>query len=177
MNLRLTAVQIFLPNTIKHRKLCTLFSLTANAFSYPMPVLDSLPYGKILDLYATFTRDAVEDAERRGKEFVSIRQRLFDGARAMGSDVRKELKISTFSEAMIAARVIYRSIGIDFRADPLGNAIIPKCFFSTTYSESVCRLISALDEGLIAGLSGNGRLSFSQRITEGFPCCTAKIEL
>ena len=34
-----------------------------------------------------------------------------------------------------------------------------------------------LDEGIAAGLSGGGKLTFSQRITEGKPQCEASFDL
>ena len=37
--------------------------------------------------------------------------------------------------------------------------------------------MSAMDRGLLAGLAGGGELAFSQRITEGHPCCRARFAL
>ena len=52
---------------------------------------------------------------------------------------------------------------------------IRRCFFSGFYSPEVCRLISSLDEGLAAGLTG-GKLCFVQRITDGGSCCKGHID-
>jgi hypothetical protein len=177
MNLRLAAARIYLPVGLKRRKLCSLFSLTASAFSLQVPILDPFSYDKILHLYAVFTREAVEYALRNGIEIHTIQRRLFDGGCKMGNDVRRELRITSYSEAMSIARVLYRAIGIDFRAGAMGEVSVTQCFFSKFYSDKVCRVISALDEGLIAGLTGNRQFSFSQRITEGLPYCAGRIEL
>jgi len=53
--------------------------------------------------------------------------------------------------------------------------IIKYCGFSRFYTGRVCRLISALDGGTFAGLSGGGKLEFSQRITEGHDCCRGRL--
>ena len=53
---------------------------------------------------------------------------------------------------------------------------IPKCFFSAYYSGPVCRVVAALDQGLAAGLSRGGRLTFVGRITEGNAACRAILE-
>jgi len=67
-------------------------------------------------------------------------------------------------------------LGIDFLGEPDGSMVMTRCFFSDYYSSPVCRLISSLDEGLLVGLAGGGRLSFSQRITEGHECCRAHLD-
>jgi len=54
---------------------------------------------------------------------------------------------------------------------------VKRCYFSQFYSGSVCDLISALDDGVFSGLSGGGRLVFSERLTEGNACCRAKLRL
>jgi hypothetical protein len=177
MNYRLTAARIYIPAALKRRKLCSLFSLTAGAFSLQVPVLDPFSYDKILHLYAVFTREAVECSIRNGVELRTIQRRLFDGGCEMGDEVRRELRISSFSEAMRAAKILYCAIGIDFRAKSAGEVSVTHCFFSNFYSGAVCRVISSLDEGLIAGLTGNGRLIFSQRMTEGLPLCAGRIEM
>jgi hypothetical protein len=56
-----------------------------------------------------------------------------------------------------------------------GEITVRRCPFSDVYSVEVCRLVGALDSGLLAGLSGGDRLEFTQRITEGAPCCLARL--
>ena len=76
---------------------------------------------------------------------------------------------------MRAARIAYRMIGIDLRADEHGAVVVDRCSFAAWYSPRVCHLMSSLDAGLIAGLTQGGRLTFSERITEGRPRCLAGI--
>ena len=71
---------------------------------------------------------------------------------------------------------MYDAIGVDFRGDAAGVVTVSRCYFSDVYTPEVCRLVSALDEGLLAGLAGGGRLTFSQRLTEGAVCCRARFE-
>jgi len=75
---------------------------------------------------------------------------------------------------MRAARLLYGTMGIDFRGSDDGNILIGKCAFSDFYESRTCALISALDEGLLAGLAGGGRLEFSERITDGQSRCRAR---
>jgi hypothetical protein len=76
---------------------------------------------------------------------------------------------------MAISRRLYGLLHIDFQGDFSGNITIKKCYFSSYYSKEICQLISALDEGIAAGLSGGGKLSFFQRITEGQPCCQGRL--
>jgi hypothetical protein len=73
------------------------------------------------------------------------------------------------------SELVYKIIRIDLQGGPEGHILIRKCFFSHYYSYEVCRVISSLDEGLLAGISGGGRLKFDQRITEGHDCCRARL--
>ena len=77
---------------------------------------------------------------------------------------------------MQMGELIYKVLKIEFQGEPRGNIVIKRCFFSAYYSRSVCQLISSLDEGLLTGLSGGGKLIFSQRITEGHECCRAYLD-
>jgi len=58
--------------------------------------------------------------------------------------------------------------------DPVADEItVTRCFFADYYTEPVCRVIAALDAGLAAGLFGGASFEFTQRLTEGKPCCRA----
>ena len=76
---------------------------------------------------------------------------------------------------MAAARMVYELLDIDFRGTGQGEITVRRCAFSDIYSAEVCWLVSALDTGLLAGLSGGDRLEFSQRITESAPTCLARL--
>ena len=70
----------------------------------------------------------------------------------------KDSVYSTINDVMSASRLLYRILGIDFHGTEQGTIMISKCFFSRTYSSSTCHVISSLDAGMIAGLSGGGAM-------------------
>ncbi len=76
---------------------------------------------------------------------------------------------------MEMSQIIYKILGINFKGDRAGNILIARCFFSHYYSREVCRVVSSLDEGLLAVLSGGLHLDFNRRITEGSDCCQARL--
>jgi hypothetical protein len=172
MGLILNICQRYIPPPVQKHELGRLFEATAGAFECTAPATGGLPYIKRLDLYARFTREEAEKALREGRQS-EVRTRLFENARRMGQMYRKALRLSGREEVNQAGALIYRLLGIDFQAEAGGQIVIRQCFFSRYYSGRVCGLISALDEGLLSGLSGGGMLSFSRRITEGHPACLA----
>jgi hypothetical protein len=78
---------------------------------------------------------------------------------------------------MELGQILYRAIGVEVQGDEQGNVTVSRCYFSRFYSGPVCDLISALDDGVFSGLSGGGRLVFSERITEGGVCCRAELKV
>jgi hypothetical protein len=100
---------------------------------------------------------------------------MWSNAYVLGESLRRRLGVRTRAEALRAARVAYRMIAIDLKADERGDVVVDRCPFAAWYPPQVCRLMSSLDAGLIAGLTNGGRLGFSERITEGKPQCLAKI--
>ena len=176
MGLLLTASRIYLPQFIQKRKLETLFAATADAFQVSVPLTGGLSLEACLKLYAQFTREQSDKAFQRGNES-AIKSRLFRNAYQIGKQLKSDFSINTAEEVMRLSAVLYKILRIEFQGGPQGNIIINSCFFSSCYSDSVCRLISSLDEGLLSGLSGGGKLSFSQRITGGNSCCLAYLEI
>jgi hypothetical protein len=166
--------RIYLPRSVRKRKLSDLFHATADAFQCEPPSLKSYSLDGYLTEYAQFTREHAELSIRYGNEH-EVKERLCQNALRIGEDLREELKIRTLREAMQACEVIYKALKIEFHGDLQGKIHIRRCFFSSFYSGEVCRIISSLDEGLLAGLSGELALEFSQRITEGSKCCTAHL--
>lgn len=172
MSLFLTLAQLYLPSSIRKSRLEKLFACTAGAFGFDPPPLDGLAFAESLARYAEFSKIWAEEALRRGA-IEPIRQQLRQGGHALGQELRAQLHIANHEQAMRAARLVYRAIGIELQGEAQGKITISSCFFSGYYSPSVCQLISALDEGLLSGLSNGGRLTFTQRITEGCDCCSA----
>lgn len=189
MMLQKILLHLYLPDFIKKRKLQELFALTAEAFQCETPSLKGLSFGDSLKQYALFTKEQAENHLRQEidplcgndptgkKNPADLKNRLYQNAFQYGLNLRRKLKCKTPEEFIAVCRLVYKIIGIDFHGNAQGKIEINRCFFSDYYSGDVCRLISSLDEGLIAGLSGGGQLEFSARITEGGICCKAFLDL
>ncbi|MCM1566159.1 MAG: L-2-amino-thiazoline-4-carboxylic acid hydrolase [Dehalobacter sp.] len=164
-------MRLRMPEFIKKKKLNELFRLTADAFRCELPELKGLSFAECLSEYAIFTKEQAESYLQSGRPPEELKQRLYQNSYIFGQGLRRSLHIITWEEAVTVLTVIYKLMGIDFQYDRQGEFIIKQCFFSKYYSGEVCKLISSLDEGLAAGVSGGGRLCFKQRITEGGSCC------
>lgn len=175
MNLRLAALNIYLPASVRDEGLHKLFQLTADAFQAPMPDIERFSHSEQLRAYAIFTQDQAQRV--KNEDVASVKDRLFQGSRRLGVELREQLHIGTFEDSLTAARILYRALDLDFRTHEDGGVEVRRCYFAGFYSSQVCRLISSLDEGLIAGLSDGGRLSFSARISEGHNSCLARIDI
>lgn len=174
MSLRLRLAKIFLPPGIKKRKLAELVRLTARALGTAAPSVEGLSLADMRRLYAEFSREAAERALNRPDAPEATGQRLFEEALGLGREIRRELRVSTPRDVMAAARVLYRGLGIDLEGGPAGDIVVRRCLFSRHYSAEVCRLMSRLDAGVLAGLAGGGELAFSERLTEGSGRCRAR---
>ncbi len=172
----LKLLSFYLPVFIKKRKIRELFRGTADAFQCEVPNLNGLSCQVLLLKYALFTQAQVERSIQCGYDLDLIKSRLYQNAYRLGKGIRNRLNISTLEEYMLTSRIIYNILEVDFQGDSQGNIVIRQCFFSQYYSPEVCRIISALDEGLAAGLV-NGDLQFYQRITEGHSCCKAHLTM
>ena len=172
----LKVLGFFLP-LYKKKKFLELFALTAAAFQCEMPALRGLSFRECLTKYALFTKEQAEKAIREGENLAETRRRLYDNAWQMGWSLRKVWHIAAPEEVIAASRLIYQVLGINYAGNTRGEVVIDKCFFSAYYTGEVCRVISALDEGLATGLSAGGRLCFRHRITEGHDACLAYFEM
>jgi hypothetical protein len=168
----LTIAELYVPRFVRRSGLDELFEATADAFQVTAPSTRGLAFDESLRLYAAFTREHAEEMAKQG-ETEQLQSRMFRNAFVVGAACRQQFGLKTPADAMRMARVIYRLLRIDFLGAPEGPVLVRSCFFSAYYSAAVCRLISALDSGLVAGLSGGGSLRFSERITAGHRCCRA----
>ncbi|HTY57883.1 MAG TPA: hypothetical protein VMF59_03660 [Bacteroidota bacterium] len=175
MNLLFQMLQRYTPLFLRRRELDNLFRLTASAFGTDAPAGAGLSYEQRLGQYAQFTSAGSARSLLESDGGAAAREKLFLSGFAVGDRLRKTLGSSTSAEASEAMRLIYRSIGIHMVCPVPGSIAVKRCFFSAYYTPETCRLISALDDGVFAGLSGGGRLRFNERITEGADCCTAEI--
>jgi hypothetical protein len=175
MNVFLEALRVYIPGFVKKRALRELFHLTADAFQCGLPEIEHFSCEALLKEFALFTREQGEKAIRESRNLQGIQHQLYHNAYRVGSKLRKSLHIKNTHEMMLASRIFYDILAIEFQGDANGEIRISSCFFSAYYSSGVCRMISSLDEGVAAGLSGGGKLSFLQRITEGEDCCRARL--
>jgi hypothetical protein len=175
MSFILLIFSLYIPVSVKKKRLRELFTITANAFNCRIPVLNSTSYYGYLLQYALFTKEQVEKSVHRGSDIQSIKDKLYENAYVMGEKLRKSLSVKTPDKIMKACKILYSALGIKFRGTARGEITMRKCFFSQFYSPDVCRIISSLDEGIISGMMGGGKLTFYQRITEGSESCKAHL--
>lgn len=173
MKVFLNLARIYIPAYLKKRKLQELLQLTADAFQCESPDTKDLSFDEGLKKFAQFTNEQVATAIQKKADLEAIRSRLYQNSFHIGQKIRKDFRITTQAEIMMMSKIIYRLLGIEFQYDMSGEVDIKSCFFSHFYISRVCQIISALDEGLFAGLSAGGRLLFKNRITEGKNCCRA----
>ena len=175
MSLRLRALELHLPGWITRSALRRLFEETAFAFGCEPEDVRGLGRRELLERYAAFSAACAERALAGGGDLDDVSRRMFRNASAMGASLRRRLGVRSRSDEVRAARLAYRMIGVDLRADERGRVVVNRCAFAERYSPALCRVMSALDAGLISGLTRGGALAFSERITEGRPRCLARI--
>jgi hypothetical protein len=176
LNLLLGLAGVYLPTPFAKRRLDQLVAVTAEAFRRSAPNVRGLSYRESLTAFAVFSRDLAESCLRLPDASEAVRSRLFDAAQTMGQDLRGEFRVATEQDVASALRISYKALGIKFEGAGYGEVVIPCCLFSAYYSGPVCRVMQALDQGLAAGLSLGGKLTFTSRITEGSPCCRGILE-
>lgn len=170
-----------MPEVAKREALVLLFRATAAAFQADMPSLVGLSREHCLLAYAQFTAQEADAALRGGGDLAALQERLYRNAYRLGRMGGRLLGVHSVEEVMALGRVLYDVLDIDFQGSDCGNGngstwgeiTISRCYFSTFYSPATCRLMSAMDRGLLGGLAGGGELVFTERITEGRPCCRA----
>jgi hypothetical protein len=173
MNVILRLLQFYFPGFAKKKRLKKLFVITSQAFGCKAPKIKGLTYNQCLQNYALFTQQQAEKYINEGYNIDTLKERLYQGAFQLGKELRMEFGITTSQEVILMCGIIYDMLGIDFKSYEKNQVIIEKCFFSQYYSSKICQIVSSLDEGVAAGLSNGGSLSFYQRITEGNDCCRA----
>jgi ferredoxin len=175
-SVKLLLMRLYVPAAMRRRELEDLFGRTAAAFGQPVPPARGRSVRARLGDFARASRDWAEAAIANGEDLEGVDGRLYRSARHLGRVYRARLGIGSLAEALAAARVIYRGLGIDLKGDPrTGSIVVRRCMFSACYSARACGVISALDRGLLAGLAGGGELVFTQRITEGHAQCRAEL--
>lgn len=148
-----------------------LMNLTARALGKPAQRIWTLPNDEALCRYAEYTRDSLQtDADEQ------LLLRMNDEAAKMGRLLRKVFLLKRQSDVRRVIIGLYRNIGIELEGQIPGMLCFRRCFFSQYYTPDICLAASAIDEGIMRGLTGQGRLTFQQRITEGCKQCKAIYE-
>lgn len=145
-----------------------LMNITARAIGRPARCTWTLHNDEALRVYAEFTRDNL----RGGVNQQLLRQMNQEAFKA-GRTLRKVMHLKKQADIERLAIALYQNIGIKLEGHIPGRLCFGHCFFSQFYSPQLCLAASALDEGIMRGLAGDGRLTFQQRITEGYQCCIA----
>ncbi len=175
MSLALKILKVHTPVALKKRILRELYLATARAFGKMPPDLGGLSQAALLESYALFTKREAERALEDAQQPAVVGERLDREARALGERLRRTLRLRTPGDVPELSRILYAALGIDFEGSETGEVVIRRCYFSRFYTADVCRVMSSADAGVAAGLSGGGRLAFSQRITEGGDRCLAHL--
>lgn len=176
MTLRLLAFWSIPSSLLRPFVVRRLLQRSAHAFGASPPRLGRWVSGdELLRAYATFSNARAELLLSGHGDLHAARRELWIAADRLGSRLRRLLGVRTTDDAMIAARAVYRALDIDLRGSAAGDVVVARCFFSSVYAPEVCALMSSLDAGLFAGLTGGRRLTFTERITEGTPACLAAL--
>lgn len=107
------------------------------------------------------------------------RDAMFKVGYELGQEARQKLGVGhDFEDLELAAKILYKILGIEFKIENKGKDIIMivnRCTLSKYYSPEACRVLSAADEGVVRGLNKNMDMKFKERITDGASECLACI--
>ena len=145
-----------------------LMNLTARSFGKPSKRIWTLPNDEALRVYAEYTLEHLQDGVNE-----HLLRRMNENAYKMGRFLRSLFFLKRQADIERFTVALYRNIGIELEGCIPGQLCFRRCFFSHYYTPDICLAASALDDGIIRGLTGKGRLTFQQRITEGSKCCLA----
>jgi hypothetical protein len=178
MRLSSLIVRFALPRRAKERLLEDLEALTAQALGGGPPTSPAAPFERRLRRFARTTEAGAEALRGRDDpvERAAVAARLHAGAFELGGRARRLLRVRGDRDALDTLCALYHHIGIEARRVGPSQLEVGRCLFADEFSPATCRLIAALDDGFAAGLAGTGRLVFTARITEGSPCCRARLE-
>ena len=128
---------------------------------------------ELLKAYAQFTAEEAVRAIQHGDNLERLHQKLYEMAYALGSRLRRWLRPGDKKDCLAIVTLLYRNIGIQLEKESPGTIYIRRCYFSNFYTPEICSVISAVDQGIFAGIYQGGKLTFRERITEGCAVCRA----
>lgn len=125
--------------------------------------------------YAALTVNCLKKAcaVRDRAKWEECRRRLYLEAWRTGDRIRRITGFTKHEDVTRLVIYLYRNIGISMEGRIPGEIQVSGCYFSDYYTPQMCRLMSYMDAGIIAGISGGSRLRFTERITEGCGKCRA----
>ncbi len=193
MSIKLHLLSIWIPEFILIKELEKTTEITNNhldmllkRYSIPIPTIKKPFEGNLKErrlLMAEYHNIRLKSLiEKLGfKDTLQIgRAELYKAGYEMGCDTRKRLGVKTIKDAILAARILYKILGINFTTEDNGENIILRiksCELANQYSPETCKIMSAADEGVLNGLNKKLGMKFIKRITEGAEECTACIKV
>jgi len=123
---------------------------------------------------------ALVEALGRDRAVEAGRKALFPIGKRLGEEARERLGVGDGPDDLErAARILYRALGIDFTLEKREGGTmlmrVHRCALSHHYTEESCLILSAADEGVVAGLNPRYAMRFQQRMTGGPAECRALI--
>ena len=143
-----------------------LLDTTARGFGVRRARVWHRPPREALREYSQFTVSCMRRRE-------ADPDRLYAEAYRTGSLVRRVTGFRYSWDISALVFYLYRNIGIGMEGHIPGEVTVRRCRFSGFYTPEECRVMSAVDSGIIAGIAGGGRLEFTERLTQGDGCCRA----
>ena len=193
MNIKLFLMSIWIPKFVLVNELKKTSKITNNcidnileSYSIPIPDVENNLRGNleeqrlILANSHNIRLDTLIEVLGFDEALKVGRKELFKAGYMMGSEIKKRLNVKNVNDAIIAARIIYKVLGINFTVEKRGKDIILRiisCELSTLYSAETCRIMSAVDEGVLKGLNDKIDMNFTTRITEGAEECAACLKI
>jgi len=108
------------------------------------------------------------------------RKALFKVGLKLGKEARERLNLNdNLTDLSSAARILYRVLGIEFYITIEDNKIfliVEKCALAEYYTIETCKIISAVDEGVVQGLNPKFNMIFTEWITGDCNECRACIK-
>lgn len=175
MSLRLALLRRVFPEKLKLYMLDELRRVTAEGFATDAPEWPGRSFEDRLAAYAAFTaKEAALLTSGLDQAVIEgTKERLHHASCRLGARMRRFLGLRRPDEILEAWKLLYGQIGIEVAGDPDSGIRVTRCFFADYYTEAICGVIEALDEGLAAGLFGGAKLEFVERLTGGCACCRA----
>lgn len=164
----MNSIICFLLNTELGRRIeiQALMQLVTASLQLPGRNLLFMPSAQSLEAFATFTAEHLVSCSKEQQE------ELHSRALNLGKRLRRCLTHRDDEALTRLTFQLYRNIGIQMEGHFPGKVSIRSCHFCHHYSPQVCSIASLMDDGVVSGLFGGGRLFFHERITEGKDNCS-----